>query len=144
MPVFLIIYSSPCWCISSVALKNVIASCAWIFTSIWLLRMLSKHTISFSIFLIRSCNRHIITRQITIKIIWTMYCICYTSFSNSIRFDRRIFSLIFHTSLPQTSQPSVFCRAKSSILGKSPTNSTILFLISLGFSLCFNILASHT
>ena len=45
-------------------------------------------------------------------------------------------SILSGASFPQTSQPSVFCRAKSSIRGTSPISSTILSLVISGFLLC--------
>src|SRR3990172_4879984 len=52
---------------------------------------------------------------------------------NYVIFNR---SMSLSTSLPQTSQPSVFCRAKSSIRGRSPHNLIILSFVSSGFLLC--------
>ena len=46
------------------------------------------------------------------------------------------------TSLPNTSQPGVCCRAKSSMRGRSPTSSTIRSRTAAGFSLCVAIGAS--
>ena len=51
----------------------------------------------------------------------------FVSFSDS--------SILESTSFPQTSHPSVFCRANNSIRGKSPISCTMRSLVSSGFLL---------
>ena len=47
-----------------------------------------------------------------------------------------VFKFVHYTSLPHASQPSNVCLANNSILGRSPHNSIISFLILSGFLLC--------
>ena len=48
----------------------------------------------------------------------------------------RYISILFGSSLPHISHPGVFCRANSSIRGKSPIRATIFSRAASGFLLC--------
>ena len=71
------------------------------------------------------------------RLVFTLLSSRRSPFHTSSSFSNSICDFIdFHTSFPQTSQPSVFCRAKSSILGMSPISFIILSRTSDGFSEC--------